>query len=149
MVDAKLNIPVFNPELQVWRSPLSQKLIITGPVGVNHELIELHNNFPRFHLLHEEGQYEEEILARVRKQGTQILENLRKLRAENDHLFLSREEDELNESHFDESTFTPNGYPIEDESRPSKPVSEPTDSTASVALDEKESQSNLDTEIEQ
>ena len=26
MVDAKLNIPVFSLELQVWRSPLSQKL---------------------------------------------------------------------------------------------------------------------------
>ena len=52
---------------------------------MNHELIELHNNFPRFHLLHKEGQSEEEILTRVKNQGTQILENLRKLRAENDH----------------------------------------------------------------
>ena len=72
MVDPNLDIPVFSPELQVWRFPLSQKLIITGPVGVNNELIELHNIFPRFHLLHKEGQSEEE-----------ILENLRKLRAEN------------------------------------------------------------------
>ena len=70
MVDAELDIPIFSPELQVWRSPLSQKLMITCPVGVNHELIELHNNFPRFHLLHQEDQSEEEILARVRKQGT-------------------------------------------------------------------------------
>ena len=119
MVDAELDIPVFSPEWQVWHSPLSQKLIITGPVGVNHELIELHNNFPRFNLLHKEGQSEEEILTRVKNQGIQILEKLRKLKAENDHLFLSREEAELNKSHSDESTFTPNGYPIEDESRPS------------------------------
>ena len=90
MVDAGLDIPVFSPELQVWRSPLSQKLIITGPVGVNHELIELHNNFPRFNLLHKEGQSEEEILTRVKNQGIQILEKLRKLKAENDNLFLSR-----------------------------------------------------------
>ena len=54
MVDAGLNMPVFSPELQVWHSPLSQKLMITGPVGMNHELIELHNNFPRFNLLHKE-----------------------------------------------------------------------------------------------
>ena len=132
----------------MWRSLLSQKLIVTGPLGVKHELIELHKNFPRFHLLHKEGQSEEEILARVKKQGTQILENLRKLRAENDHLFLSREEAELNESHFDESKFTPNGFPIEDESKPSKPVSEPTESAASVASNEKESHSDIDTEIE-
>ena len=47
------------------------------------------------------------------------------------------------------STFTPNAFPIEDESRPSKPVPMPTESTASVASDEKESQPNLDTELEQ
>ena len=54
MVDASLEVPIFSPDLQVWHSPLSQKLVITGPVGVNPELIELHNNFPRFHILHKE-----------------------------------------------------------------------------------------------
>ena len=39
MLDAGLNLPVFSPELQVWRLPLSNKLIITGTVGINHELI--------------------------------------------------------------------------------------------------------------
>ena len=43
----------------------------------------------------------------------------------------------------------PNGFPIEDESKPSKPVSEPTESAARVASNEKESQSDLDTETEQ
>ena len=41
MVEANLDIPIFSPDLQVWHSHLSHKLVITGPVGVNHELIEL------------------------------------------------------------------------------------------------------------
>ena len=92
MVDANLDNPIFNPNLQVWHSPLSQKLVITGPVGVNHELIELHNNFPRFHILHREGLSEEHILSKVKEKGALILENLKKLRAKNDHLLLSKEE---------------------------------------------------------
>ena len=101
MVDAKLEVPIFSPDLQVWHSPLSQKLVITGPVGVNHELIELHNNFPRFHILHKEGLSEEEILSKVKKKGALILEKLMKLRAKNDLLFLSKEEDRVSESLFD------------------------------------------------
>ena len=45
ILDTGLNFPIFSPELQIWRSPLSNKLIITGTVGINHELIEMHNNW--------------------------------------------------------------------------------------------------------
>ena len=52
---------------------MSNKLIITGTVGINHELIELHNNFPRFSLLHSD----QELLARATKQGKLILEQIK------------------------------------------------------------------------
>merc|ERR1712215_593137 len=100
MVDAKLEVPIFSPDLQVWHLPLSHKLVITGPVGVNHELIELHNNFPRFYILHREGLSEEDILSKVKEKGALILENLRKLRAKNDFLLLSKEEAIKNEDLF-------------------------------------------------
>ena len=37
---ANLNLPVFSPEIQVWKTPLNNKLLITGTCGVNKELIE-------------------------------------------------------------------------------------------------------------
>ena len=54
--------PFFSPELQVWRTPLSDKLMITGTVGVNKELVELHDNFPRFNVLHPNEESEQELL---------------------------------------------------------------------------------------
>ena len=74
---------------------------------------------------------------------------MRKIRAENEQLFLSKEEDKLNESHFDESTLTPKECHIENESNPDKPVPKPTGSATSVASNEKESHSDIDTETEQ
>ena len=116
---------------------------------MNHELIELHNNFLQFNLLHKEDESEKEILTRVKNQGRQILEKLKELKADNDYLFLFREETELYESNLHESIFPPNASSIEDESRPSKPVPVLTESTASAASDEKESRHDLDTELEQ
>lgn len=74
MVEANLDIPIFSPDLEVWHSPLSHKLVITGPVGINHELIELPNNFPRFHILHKEELSEEDILSKVKEKGALLLE---------------------------------------------------------------------------
>ena len=45
ILDANLSIPFFSPELQIWRRPLSDKLIITGSVGVNKELVELTSTY--------------------------------------------------------------------------------------------------------
>ena len=70
---------------------MSNKLIIIGTVGINHELIELHNNFPRFNLLHSKEESEQELLARVKKQGKLILERIRELKIDDNHVFLSNE----------------------------------------------------------
>ena len=56
IVDAKLSIPFFSPELQVWKTPLRDKLLITGTVGVNRELVETHNNYPRFNVIHPDNE---------------------------------------------------------------------------------------------
>ena len=128
MVDAGLNLPVFSPELQVWRSPLSQKLIITGTVGINHELIELHNNFPRFSLLHHEDESDKEILARVKSQGKLILERIKELKSDDDHIFLSKKKSVSNEIALPGRDPYPTSE--ESESSPTKPVLEPMECTA-------------------
>ena len=70
---------------------MSDKLIITGNVGVNHELVELHNNFPRFNLLYSKEESEKELLAGVKKQGKLILESIKELKVDDDNVFLSNE----------------------------------------------------------
>ena len=65
ILDAHLSTPTFSPELQVWKTPLNDKLLITGTCGVNKELIEKHNNFPRFNVIHLESETEEELLTRI------------------------------------------------------------------------------------
>ena len=74
---------------------------------------------------------------------------MKELKADSDHLFLSREETEFYESNLHESETPQSAPPIENKSRPSKPVPVPTESTASAASDEKESRHDLDTELEQ
>ena len=51
VIRANLRVPVFSPEMQVWKTPLNKKLLITGTCGVNKELIEENNNFPRFNII--------------------------------------------------------------------------------------------------
>ena len=43
--------------------------LITGQLGVNPELVELENNFPRFNLLNGENESNEDILKRVIEKG--------------------------------------------------------------------------------
>ena len=62
MLRNDLKVLVFSPEMQVWRTPLNQKLLITGTCGVNHELIEKENNFPRFNVIVSEKETDSDIL---------------------------------------------------------------------------------------
>ena len=117
---------------------------------MNHELIKLHNNFPRFNLLHKDNESEKEILARVKKQGKQILERIKELKADNDHLFLSKEGTGSTERDLPEEELHQNATPKESEGSPTKPALEPTECTASGVSEERESCSdNLDIELEQ
>ena len=78
-MDAQLTAPIFSPELQVWKTPLNDKLLITGTYGVNKELIEVHNNFPRFSITNPEEETEEDLLARIKIQGAEMIEHLLKI----------------------------------------------------------------------
>ena len=71
---------------------------------------------------------------------------MKKLRAKNDLLFLSKEEDRVNEGLFDESTPSPKESLIENESDPARPVPKHTNLVTSTGSKEKESHS--DTNIE-
>ena len=77
IIDAQLTVPIFSPELQVWKTPLNDKLLITGTCGVNKELIEVHNNFPCFSITHPEEETEEDFLARIKIQGAEVIEHLK------------------------------------------------------------------------
>ena len=43
-----LKTPWLSPSLQIWKTALSTKLLITGSLGVNPLLVEKKSNFPRF-----------------------------------------------------------------------------------------------------
>ena len=69
MLENELKVPVFSPEIQVWRTPLNQKLLITGTCGVNQELIEEESNFPRFSVIVTEKETDSDILERIKAKG--------------------------------------------------------------------------------
>ena len=79
MLRNNLKVPVLSPEMQVWRTPLNQKLLITGACGVNKELIEEKNNFPRFNVIVSEKETDSDILNRIKSQGRKIINSLTKI----------------------------------------------------------------------
>ena len=81
MLKNELKVPVFSPELQVWRTPLNQKLLITGSCWMNPELVEEENNYPRFSLITTEKETYDDILARVKIKGDEIINSLLKIRS--------------------------------------------------------------------
>merc|ERR1712055_758725 len=76
---ANLSVPVFSPEIQVWKTPLNNKLLQTGTCGVNKELIEENNNFPRFNIIHLENKTEDYVLNKIKSQGRKIIDYLMKI----------------------------------------------------------------------
>ena len=84
IVEANLSIPHFSPELQIWKTPLSDKHLITGTVGVNRELVETHNNYPRFNVVHPDNESEQELLNRIKSQSEEIIKNLKGIKTKFD-----------------------------------------------------------------
>ena len=78
IVEANLSIPYFSPELQIWKTPLSDKLLITGTVGVNRELVETHNNYPWFNVVYPDSESEQELLDRIKSKSEEIIIILKK-----------------------------------------------------------------------
>ena len=57
----------------------NQKLLITGACGVNKELIEKKNNFPRFNVIVSEKETDSDILDRIKAKGRKIINSLTKI----------------------------------------------------------------------
>ena len=47
--------PWLSPSLQVWRTAVNSKLLITGSLGVDPLLVEEKSNYPRFKILVKNG----------------------------------------------------------------------------------------------
>ena len=68
MVDLEIRKPWLSPSLQIWRTPVNAKLLITGSLGIDPLLVEESINYPRFKLLVREEVSEEEILERIKEE---------------------------------------------------------------------------------
>ena len=80
LLEQNLDLAFFSPDLTVWKTALNTKYLITGQIGVNPELVELQNNFPRFTFLIGENESDEDIHKRVIEKGRKLLKrNLTKL----------------------------------------------------------------------
>ena len=79
MLEAGLEIPCFSPELLTWKTPLNQKLIVSGHIGINPRLVERENNFPRFSITHPSELKEKEIYELVAMRGRKLLNELKKI----------------------------------------------------------------------
>ena len=61
MIKLDVEKPFLSPNLQVWSTPINSKLLITGSLGVDPQLVEEANNYPRFVLMAKENESEEQI----------------------------------------------------------------------------------------
>ena len=60
LVQVNMMVPLFSPDLKVWKASLLEKFLVTGSIGVNPDLVEREYNFPRFKVLCPEDETEEE-----------------------------------------------------------------------------------------
>ena len=72
-------IPLFSPDLQMWKTPLNEQLIISGTVGVNPLLIEMKSNYPRFDVIVKDGATPGEIIEMVETKSKNLLDRLKEV----------------------------------------------------------------------
>ena len=68
MVDLGIRTLWLSPNLQIWRTPVNSKLLITGSLGIDPLLVEESINYPRSKLLVKEEIMKEEILKEIKKE---------------------------------------------------------------------------------
>ena len=73
-----LDMPYFSPNLQVWRTPLNSKLLVTGILGIDENLLELRNNYPKFELLVKDDETDQDILMRICRKEKKLEQNFGK-----------------------------------------------------------------------
>ena len=69
LIQVNMRVPIFSPDLKVWRTSLLEKFVVTGTIGVNPDLVERDYNFPRFRIMSPESETEKELMRSVRKSG--------------------------------------------------------------------------------
>ena len=62
-----MRVPIYSPDLKVWRTSLMGKFLVTVTIGVNPDLVEREYNFPRFRIMSPESETEKELMSRIRK----------------------------------------------------------------------------------
>ena len=70
--------PLFSPDLQMWKTPLNEQLIISGSVGVNLLLIEMKNNYPRFDVVVKDGTSPADMMEMIETKAKNLLDSLRR-----------------------------------------------------------------------
>ena len=76
IISSNLEVPMFSPNLKVWRTSRNDKYLVTGNIGINSALVETANNFPRFSIIKKKGETKEEILERVKKKGSKLIQKI-------------------------------------------------------------------------
>ena len=61
-----------SPSLQVWRTAVNSKLLITGSLGVDPLIVEEKSNYPRFKILVQHGIKEEELINNLKQEINQL-----------------------------------------------------------------------------
>ena len=73
MLELELEKPYFSPNLKIWRTPLNSKLLVTGSLGIDRNLVELESNYPRFQMLVKQNEMDGMILKRIMTKAEKLL----------------------------------------------------------------------------
>ena len=76
LMEKGFEIPMFSPNLKIWRTSLNDKYLVTGNIGCNPSLVESANNYPRFSIIKKEGESEDKTLQKVIQKGKRLLESI-------------------------------------------------------------------------
>ena len=97
--------PWLSPSLQVWRTAVNLKLLITGSLGVDPLLVEEESNYPRFKILVQHGRKEEDLIHDLYQEINQLQEVLGrkfKLPEEENHRILEIQEPQVSPGNIEE-----------------------------------------------
>ena len=134
LVQINMKMPIFSPDLKVWRTSLLEKLLVTGTIGVNPDLVEREYNFPRFKLLCPEKETETELFERVKKSGEALLNVL-----ESESIFSAHEVEETDRKNSC-------CFPTKNEKLPNEIYKEGKE--AGMDFDETQQEPNMDSIVE-
>ena len=77
IIEQGWSVPIFSPDLKIWRTPLGQAMLVSGSIGVNPQFIEPRNNFPRFNVVVKENMNDAEVLDLINMRGKELISELK------------------------------------------------------------------------